>query len=97
MTKEEQIQQMTTWIYWCAPYFSPLKEKDAKHIAERLYDIGYQMPEEKKPNENFIEVVYCKDCKYSNGSFCGYYYNMGIRLCIRPYHYCSYGKREEQQ
>lgn len=95
MTKEEQIQQMTTWIYWCAPFLS-LKEKDAERIAERLYDIGYQNLKEKL-NENFIEVVHCKDCKYSNGSFCGYYYNMGIRLCIRPCHYCSYGKREEQQ
>ena len=95
MTKEEQIQQIGTWIYWYAPLLS-LKEKDAKHIAEKLYDEGYQKSEE-KPNENFIEVVHCKDCKYSNISFCGYYYNMGIRLCIRPYHYCSYGKREEQQ
>lgn len=48
---------------------------------------------ENLPTADVVEVVRCKDCKYSNedGTICRY----SVGRAVDPEHFCSYGKRSD--
>lgn len=43
---------------------------------------------------DFVEVVRCRDCKYSNenGTICRY----GVGRDVKPDHFCGYGEKKEE-
>lgn len=44
---------------------------------------------------DFVKVVRCKDCKYSNddGTICRY----SVGIAVEPEHFCSYGEMREKE
>lgn len=46
------------------------------------------------PEADVVEVVRCKDCKYSNtnGTVCRY----SVGKAVEPEHFCSYGERRKE-
>lgn len=43
-----------------------------------------------------VELVRCKDCKYNNGSRCGWHGGAGYKWIVDDDDYCSCAERKEE-
>jgi hypothetical protein len=71
--------------YECTPYYG----------LDAACNNVEQLCENFKNKADFVEVVRCNDCVYSNedGTICHY----GVGRGVKPEHFCGYGERREEE
>lgn len=79
-----------------------LDEETEKRLYDLLTDMDtrntnrFWITDKRGYHAEYVRVIRCKDCKYNNGSRCGWHGGAGYKWIVDDDDFCSAAERKEE-